>query len=388
MRKVCVVTGTRAEYGLLRPVMRRIAASSSFELQVIATGMHLSQEFGYTAQTILDDGFPIDERIEMLLSSDSPVGITKSMGLGVIGFADAFARLSPDLVMVLGDRFEVLSAVQSALIARIPVAHLCGGDTTEGAFDEAIRHAVTKMSHLHFVSNADAAHRVCQLGENPAHVFNVGSSGIDTIRELDMLDRNTLAGQLGITLRSRMLLVTYHPETLGEMSSPAQLAELFAALDAYCANDNECSVLFTMPNADTGGRELMRLIQEYAATREHVSAHTSLGQLRYLSAMKLADAVVGNSSSGLYEAPSLQVPTVNIGDRQKGRLKADSIIDCAPDKASIIKALDEAVSMDCSAIVSPYGTGNTAKQIIGILESIADFHPLIRKHFHSVEGTV
>jgi len=386
MRSICIVTGTRAEYGLLRPVMRALQARDDFTLQIVATGMHLSQEFGYTAQSITADGFRIDEKVEMLLSSDSAVGITKSIGLGVIGFADAFARLAPDLVMVLGDRFEMLAAVQAALIARIPVAHLCGGDTTEGAFDESIRHAITKMSHLHFVSNEQAADRVRQMGENPDRVFNVGSSGIDAILELPLLDRSELEQQLGIAIRPRMLLTTYHPETLGTCSSADQLGELFAALDTLCAEDQGCSVLFTMPNADTGGRELMRLISDYAAAREHVSAHTSLGHLRYLSAMKLAAAVVGNSSSGLYEAPSLRVPTVNIGDRQKGRLRAASVIDCGAARNDILAALRTALSMDCSHTVNPYGNGNTAQRIVEALATVPDFAGLIRKPFHMVAG--
>ena len=388
MRRICVVTGTRAEYGLLRPVMRRIARSGSLALQVIATGMHLSQEFGHTAQSILDDGFTIDERVEMLLSSDTPVGITKSMGLGVIGFADALARLAPDLVLVLGDRFEILSAVQAALIARIPVAHLCGGDSTEGAFDEGIRHAITKMAHLHFVSNAHAALRVRQMGENPAHIFNVGSPGIDTILELDMLSREALATSLGIHLAPRMLLVTYHPETLSSASATGQLHSLFGALDAFCASSGECSVVFTMPNADTGGREIMEHIRAYAEHRPHVSAHTSLGQLRYLSAMRHAAVVVGNSSSGLYEAPSLHVPTVNIGDRQKGRLRAASVIDCAPEKDAILAALNTAIATDCSAVSNPYGDGRTAERIVTVLESLTDTASLVRKHFFALDGDV
>ncbi|UZP66753.1 UDP-N-acetylglucosamine 2-epimerase [Desulfovibrio mangrovi] len=386
MRKICIVTGTRADYGLLRPVMRHVEEHGAFSLQIIATGMHLSHEFGNTAQRILDDGFRIDERVEMLLSSDTAVGITKSMGLGVIGFADAFARLAPDLIILLGDRFEILAATQAALIARIPVAHLCGGDITEGAFDESIRHAITKMSHIHFVSNAEAAARVRQMGENPERIFNVGSSGIDAMFEKPFYTRNELEEQLGMVLRKRLILATYHPETLGHISCADQLAELLAALDAYYATDADCSILFSMPNADTGGRQLMRLIGEYAMERDHVSAHTSLDHRLYVSAMKAAAVVVGNSSSGLYEAPSLRVPSVNIGDRQKGRLRAASVIDCEASGDAILTAIRKALSMDCSSVVNPYGSGNTARLIVESLASIPDFSALIRKPFHMVAG--
>jgi UDP-hydrolysing UDP-N-acetyl-D-glucosamine 2-epimerase len=380
-RKICVVTGSRAEYGLLSVVMKKIKDDPAFTLQVVATGMHLAPEFGLTYREIEKDGFSIDLQVEMLLSSDTPVGITKSLGMGVIGFADALHKLKPDLLMLLGDRFEILAAVQAALFAKIPVAHIAGGDTTEGAFDEAIRHSITKMSHLHFVTNEASAQRVRQLGENPEHIYTVGSPGVDVIKHVTLLDRKTLEIDLGFTFRKRNLLVTFHPATLDSQPAVTQFKELLSALDTL---GNDTGVIFTMPNADTDGRAIISMIEEYAASRPYAKAFTSLGQVRYLSAMAEVDAVVGNSSSGLYEAPSFKKPTVNIGDRQKGRLQASSIINCKPESADIVRAIKEALTKDFSNTVNPYGDGDSARKIVAMLKSIPEFNTLLKKHFFNV----
>lgn len=377
-RKICVVTGTRAEYGLLYGLLEELQNDEMCELQVIATGMHLSPEFGLTYRQIKQDGFRIDVKVEMLLSSDSPVGIAKSIGLGVVGFADAFQQLDPDLLVVLGDRFEILAAVQAALPRRLPVAHLAGGDTTEGAMDEAIRHSITKMSHLHFVTNNVAARRVRQLGENPQHIFNFGSPGIDQIRQLELLPKDILEEGLGFKFRQRNLLVTFHPATLDEGTPGEQFEQLLIALDDL---GSDYGLIFTHPNADTEGRELSVQIDAFVAGRSNATAHTSLGQLRYLSAMAHVDAVVGNSSSGLYEAPSLHTATVNIGDRQKGRLQAPSVINCEPRREEIVAAIGQALKLDCSAVVNPYGEGDTSSRIAAVLRDCELGAALVKKAF-------
>lgn len=382
-RKICVVTGTRAEYGLLYWLMKEIQNDEEFELQIIATGMHLSPEFGLTYQTIEQDGFTINEKVEMLLSSDTPVGIAKSMGIGTIGFAEAIDRLSPDLIIVLGDRYEILSVVQAALIAKVPVAHIAGGDTTEGAVDEQIRHSVTKMSHLHFVTNEQAKDRVTQMGENPAHIYNVGSPGIDQIKRLKLLSKEEFEASIGFKLRKRNLLVTFHPVTLDTQSPSDQFEELLKALDNL---GNEVGIIFTKPNSDTYGRVLNQMIDEYVQERSNTVAYTSLGQLRYLSAIQYVDAVVGNSSSGLYEVPSFSKPTVNIGDRQKGRLQATSVINCNTTEIDIEKAIVQAFDKDCSNTVNPYGDGNSSNRILNILKEHKDYKLLIQKHFFKVDG--
>lgn len=377
-RRVCVVTGGRADYGLLRWVMTEIDADPTLALQVVVTGMHLSPEFGLSYREVEADGFAIAARVEMLLSSDTPVGVGKSIGLGVIGFAEALDVLRPDVLLVLGDRFEILSAVQAALVARIPVAHIAGGDTTEGAFDESIRHAITKMSHLHFVTNDASARRVRQLGENSEHVFNVGSPGIDGIRRLSLLDRQALETALGYRFQRVNLLVTFHPVTLDARSSESQVRSLLDALDRL---GNDVGVVFTLPNADPEGRAVAGVIEDYVAGRPHARAFASLGQLRYLSLMAQVDAVVGNSSSGLYEAPTIGTPTVNIGDRQRGRLQASSVVNCEPEANAIVSAIDKALALDTKGVVNPYGDGYSAGRIRDCLKAIPDFRALLQKRF-------
>ncbi len=377
-KNICVVTGGRAEYGILYWLLRTIRDDHDLALQIIATGMHLSPEFGSTYKVIEADGFTIDAKVEMLLSSDTPVGITKSIGLGVIGFADALERLKPDILVLVGDRFEILAAAQAALIARIPIAHIAGGDTTEGAFDEAIRHSITKMSHLHFVTNELAMQRVRQLGENPDYIFNVGSPGIDYIKRLHLMDRTALQEVLGFHFRQKNLLITFHPTTLDLQPTSEQFKALLDALDLI---GNEVGMIFTMPNADTEGRVIIRLIEDYSLSRPNVRAYKSLGQKLYLSTVAQVDAVVGNSSSGLYEVPSLGKPTVNIGDRQKGRLQADSVLNCAPHKEAILEAIREAFQKDCSHVVNPYGDGHSSSKIVAILKRPFIFNDLLKKHF-------
>ncbi|WP_411882782.1 UDP-N-acetylglucosamine 2-epimerase [Polaromonas sp. YR568] len=385
MKTICVVTGTRAEYGLLRWLMEGIRQSPKLALQVIATGAHLSPEFGLTYRDIEADGFVIDRKVEMLLSSDTPSGVTKSMGVAMIGFADAFAELRPDMVLVLGDRYEIFSAAAAATIARIPVAHLHGGETTEGAFDEALRHSITKMAYLHFVAAEAYRRRVIQLGEDPARVFLVGGLGIDNMLKLDLLDRGALEVALDFKLGPKNLLVTFHPATLEPGAAAGQMDELLAALDTL----QDTHLIFTMPNADTEGRALSRQLEAYAAGRPNAKVYASLGQLRYLSAIAHVDAVVGNSSSGLAEVPSFRKATINIGDRQKGRLKAQSVIDCAPDREGIKAALAEAYSANFQAslgqVVSPYGDGGASQKILHTLEN-HDFSGSLKKTFHDLPG--
>lgn len=382
-RKICVVTGTRAEFGLLRWLMQEVQATPGLELQVLATGMHLSPEFGLTYREIEQAGFTLDAKVEMLLSADTATAVTKSMGLGLIGFADAYARMAPDLIVLLGDRFEIFAAAAAALIAGIPVAHLHGGETTEGAFDEALRHSITKMAHLHFVAAEDYRRRVIQLGEQPERVFLVGGLGIDAIQRLTLLERDALEASLDFKLGPRNLLVTFHPVTLEGQSSAQQMAELLAALGEL----KDTHLIFTMPNADTGGRELAGMVDAFVATHPNARVYASLGQLRYLSCMKLVDGVVGNSSSGLAEAPSMGVGTVNIGDRQKGRLQAASVIDCPPERDAIFDAIQRLYAPDfrgaLPTVSNPYGDGGASAKIVQIIKD-QPLAGILKKSFHDL----
>lgn len=383
-RRICVVTGTRAEYGLLRGVLRRLRASALVELQLVVTGMHLSPEFGSTFHEIEADDFAIAARVELLLSADTATGVSKAMGLGMIGFADAFDRLQPDIIVVLGDRFEIFAAAAAALVAGVPVAHIHGGETTEGAFDEAIRHAITKMAHLHFVAAEPYRRRVIQLGEDPARVFHVGGLGVDAIAELDLLARDTLETSLGFGLGARSLLVTFHPATLEIDTAAGQMAELLAAL----AQRPDTQLIFTMPNADTGSRGIAEQINGFVAAHPNARAYASLGQLRYLSCLQFVDGVVGNSSSGLAEAPSFGIGTVDIGDRQRGRLRAASVVHCAPERAAITAAInriyDPVFRAGLATTENPYGTGGAAAGIVDVL-CHHTLDQLIKKHFHDLD---
>ena len=367
-RKICVITGSRADYGLVRWVMQGIQDDPDLTLQVVATGMHLSPEFGLTYLEIEQHGFKLDRKVEMLTSSDTPAGIAKSMGLGLIGFADALSVLNPDLIVVLGDRFEIHAAVAAALVARIPVAHLHGGETTEGAFDESIRHAITKMSHLHFVAVEKYRQRVIQLGEQPDRVFLVGGLGVDAIKRLKLLGRTDLEASLGFGLGEKSLLVTFHPVTLEGGTAAAQMEELLAAL----ASLDDTNLIFTLPNADTDGRVLIKALEKFLEQHPNARAYASLGQLRYLSCVAQVDGVIGNSSSGLMEAPSLNTGTINIGDRQRGRLQAASVINCEPTRQSISEAIDRLYSPEFRSSlggVNPYGDGGASGRIVETLKN-------------------
>jgi len=382
MRKICVITGSRAEYGLLSGLMKAIKEDESFELQVIATNMHLSPEFGLTYKEIERDGFFINKKVEMLLSSDTANATTKSVGLATIGFADAFEDLKPDMIVVLGDRYEILAAVSAALFYKIPVAHLHGGEITEGAYDDCIRHAITKMSHLHFTSTEEYRQRVIQLGENPKRVFNVGAPGIENIKKVPLMTKEELESTLdGFTLNNKTLLITYHPVTLENSTAEEQIHNLLSALDEY----PDIKIIFTLPNSDTDGRVIIRLINEYVSKHPGKAiAYPSLGLKRYLSALQFVKAVVGNSSSGIIEVPSFGIPTLNIGDRQKGRIAADSVINCGTGKKDILEGLDKVLNSGHIEINNPYEGKNTTADILLVLKTYP-LEGLIQKTFYNLK---
>ncbi|MGE6181357.1 UDP-N-acetylglucosamine 2-epimerase [Aeromonas media] len=378
---IAVFTGTRAEYGLLYWLMKDIEADPELDLRLIVSGTHLSPEFGLTYQQIEQDGFKIDERIEMLLSSDTSVGVVKSMGVALLGLADVLARLKPDVLVILGDRFEALAAAQAAMLQRIPVAHLHGGEITEGAYDDAIRHAITKLSYLHFTAAEPYRQRVIQLGEAPERVFNVGAVGLDHIIKTPLLSMDELQSSLGFTLGSPFFVVTYHPVTLADEPAKESFNALLAALDNY----PDHQVILTYPNADDGGRAIIPLLEQYAAVNPaRVLAIPSLGYRRYLSAVKHCAAVIGNSSSGIIEVPSLGVPTIDIGQRQQGRLAAQSVLHCEANGAAITECIAQALQpMAPDAYANPYGAGNASSQIVACLKhfsapTIKQFHDLNR----------
>ena len=385
-RKICIVTGTRAEYGLLYWLMKEIQEDADLAMQIIATGMHLSPEFGLTYRQIEKDGFKIDKKIEMLLSSDTSVGISKSMGLGMIGFAEAYGDMKPDIVVLLGDRFEIFSAAAAAMVARIPIAHLHGGEKTEAAFDEAIRHSITKISHLHFTATEEYRRRVIQLGESPDRVFNVGGLGIDNINKLELLNCGKFEDSIEFKLGQKNLMITFHPVTLEHATAGEQFKNILDVLDEF----DDTKFIFTKPNADTEGRIITQMIDEYISRNEHKAiSFVNLGQLRYLSAMQFVDAVVGNSSSGIAEAPTFKIGTINIGDRQKGRINADSVIDCEPNKESILTAIRKLYSTEFQKklknVKNPYGEGGAAKKIKEVLKE-KDIADILKKEFYDIKG--
>lgn len=385
MKKICVVTGTRAEYGLLYWFLKEIESDKELQLQVIVTGMHLSPEFGLTYKEI-EKEFKINKKIEMLLSSDTSVGISKSMGLAQISFAESYDELKPDIVIVLGDRYEIFSATSAAMIARIPIAHIHGGEKTEGAFDESIRHSITKMSHLHFTATEEYKNRVIQLGEHPSRVFNVGGMGIENIKRLKLLSKDEFEKSIEFKLNSKNILVTFHPVTLENSTAKEQFQQLLDAIDEL----EDTNIIFTKANSDTDGRVINQMIDEYVTKNSHKSiVFTSLGQLRYLSSLQYVDAVVGNSSSGLAEAPSFKIGTINIGDRQKGRIKASSVIDCEPNKDSILKSFEKLYSKEfqetLKTTINPYGDGYASKKIVEILKNV-DLKNILKKSFYDLRG--
>lgn len=384
MRKICVITGSRAEYGLLSSLMSAIEADNELQLQVVATNMHLSPEFGLTYREIENDGFHINKKVEMLLSSDTANATTKSVGLATIGFADAFEDLKPDLIVVLGDRFEILAAVTATLFYKIPVAHLHGGEITEGAYDDSIRHAITKMSHLHFTSTDEYRSRVIQLGEQPNRVFNVGAIGVENIKNTPLLSKAELEESLGFQLGEKSLLVTFHPVTLEHATAEMQCQNLLDALEQF----SEYQIIFTLPNSDTDGRIIMRKIEEFTKKYNNRSiAFTSLGKVRYLSALQYVSAVVGNSSSGIIEVPSFGIPTLNIGDRQKGRIAANSVVHCGISKKEISEGLRsifcEEVGIIADRKQNPYDKQGTVNTICDTIKKTA-LESLIKKTFYNL----
>ncbi|WP_025116729.1 UDP-N-acetylglucosamine 2-epimerase [Lysinibacillus fusiformis] len=364
-RKICVVTGTRAEYGLLANLMHAIKQSADFELQLVVTGMHLSSEFGLTYKQIEEDGFVIDAKVEMLLSSDTATGVAKSIGLATIGFSDAFEKVKPDLLLILGDRFEMLAAAQTALVMQIPIAHIHGGECTFGAYDDAIRHSITKMASWHFTSTDTHRNRVIQLGEEPSSVWNVGAIGIENILKLSLLKKEKLYTDLQLNIDQPMFLITYHPET------NLQTDGIYALLEAL-NNYPSVNLVFTKANADNGGREINRAIEEFVSQRQNAKVFDSLGQLRYLSTVKYADVVLGNSSSGLIEVPYLHTSTVNCGDRQAGRQKPSSVFDCTLESSAIEKAIEKAL-MYKGPYDQIFGDGQVSEKIMRKLQQISSF---------------
>lgn len=383
MRRIAVFTGTRAEYGLLYWLMKDIAADPQLELQTIVSAMHLSPEFGDTWRQIEADGFTIDARIETLLSSDTPVGVAKSVGLGTLGYADALDRLRPDALVILGDRFEALAAAQSALILGVPIVHLHGGELSEGAYDDAIRHAISKMATLHFVAAEPYRRRLIQMGEPPERVFNVGAMGLDHLSRGERMTSQKVNESLGFDLRQPYFLVTYHPATAADEQPAETAAAMLEALDAF----RDHQAIITYPNADNGGRAIIAIVDAYARRDpSRVMAIQSLGFRRYLSVLAGAEAMIGNSSSGIIEAPAFGVPTVNIGSRQLGRLAAGSVVHCESDANSIRSAIAQAISRDFKAMArevdNPYGRGDAASRIVAKLVT----HPLTTaKHFNDLE---
>lgn len=388
MRKICVVTGTRAEYGLLVGLIDLVDRSTEVELQLVATGMHLSPEFGNTVEQIEADGYQVTRKVESLLSADTPSAIAKSTGLGLIGFADVFADIQPDIVVLLGDRFEILSAAIAALYGRIPVAHIHGGETTLGAFDEGIRHAITKMAHIHFVAAEDYRRRVVQLGEQPDRVFQVGGLGVDVLKNTKLLSKESLELELSFCLGEKFLLITFHPVTLEAELASEQFGHLLGALRKL---DDEFKFVFTLPNSDTGGRALIEQIKQFIGEVgvERAFSTSSMGRLKYWSAMKYCSAVVGNSSSGLLEAPSLKKAVVNIGERQFGRIMPTNVVNCSTNESDIGSALDRALSPEFQATLSttqsPLGEGGASARVFEVLKSFSLSSEVVKKKFHDLE---
>lgn len=387
MRKVCVVTATRAEYGLLKPLLEELRNEVSIELQIVSTGTHLSPEFGYTQQLIINDGFVVDRQVEILLSSDSPVGVSKSMGLAQIGFSEAFDDLKPDIVVVLGDRYELIPIVSAATVARIPVAHLNGGELTEGAIDELIRHSVTKLSQIHFTAMDEYSRRVIQMGEHPDTVFTVGEVGLDNFKTMNFMSREEFEGSIGRKLIEKNILFTYHPESTRSLES---LRDDFSEILSALSKLDETLIIFTKSNADVGGRMINKMIDDYVEKHQsYAIAFKSLGQSRYLSALKFVDAVVGNSSSGIVEAPSFKVPTINIGERQKGRVRADSVLDIDVDEKQILTAVERIYSSEFQDVlektINPYGQGDSAKKVVNVLKTV-DLENLKKKKFYDINA--
>jgi GDP/UDP-N,N'-diacetylbacillosamine 2-epimerase (hydrolysing) len=379
-KKICIITGSRAEYGLLLPLLTLIKQDGFFDLQIIATGMHVSQEFGNTYKQIEQDGFTINAKVEMLLSSDTNVAITKSTGIGLIGMADALQQLKPDMVVVIADRFESFAGTTAAYLMGIPTAHIHGGEVTEGAFDEGLRHSMTKMSYWHFTSTEKYRQRVIQLGEEPSRVFNVGAIGLDNIRQMQLLSKTELEKELGFSFASKTAIVTFHPVTLEQESALQQCKSLMDALTKV----KNINYIFTKPNADTNGRIIAEMMDDFVSKYpERAVCFTSMGQLRYLSALQYVDMMIGNSSSGIIEMPHFNKPTVNIGNRQKGRVMANSIINCSATASSIQKAIEKALTTKKQKAEKFYGNGTAATKIYAVLKKQSKVQS-IKKSFYDL----
>ena len=383
MRKICVVTSTRAEYGLLYWLLKEIKADSELKLQLIVTGMHLSPEFGLTYKEI-EKEFKIDKKIEILSSSHTSLDICAEMARVYEKFAPALAELKPDILVLLGDRYEIFGVAGVASIMQIPIAHIHGGETTQGAFDEAFRHSITKMSHIHFAATNEYADRIIQLGEEPSRVFNVGGPGIENIKKLNLLNKDEFEKSIKFKLAKKNILITFHPATLENSSAREQFNELLNALDEL----EETNFIFTKANSDTDGDVINKMIDEYVSQNpQKAVAFASLGQLRYLSAIKFVDIVLGNSSSGLLEVPSFKKATINIGDRQKGRARASSVIDVRPIKEEILAAIKRAFSKEFEQTlkdtINPYDGGNPSKKMVKILKEIK-LEGILKKKFYDI----
>ncbi len=385
VKRICVITGTRAEYGLLKPLIMKMIDDKEIDLKLVVTGMHMSTEFGLTYKLIEEDGIVIDEKIEILLSSDSHVATSKAMGLAIISFSEYINRTKPDMVIVLGDRYEILAASISAMVANVPIAHIHGGEITEGAQDDVFRHCITKLSYLHFTSTESYRKRVMQLGEEPNRVFNVGAIGIENIKELKLLSKEEIEKSINFTLNKKFALVTFHPVTLEQGLAEIQITELLGALEEF----DDMKFIITKANSDNEGRKINRKIDEFISKNpEKYIGFVSMGQLKYLSAMKYCSMVIGNSSSGIIEAPSFNIPTINIGDRQKGRLQAKTVINCDPIKSDIIKAIKRGLSKEfkdkISKIENPYGDGDTSNKILYEIKKALSKEIELKKTFYDI----
>lgn len=384
IKRLCVVTATRAEYGLLRPIIQKLKLVDEFDIKVIVTGMHLSPEFGLTYKEIEQDKIVIDKKVEILLSADTPAAISKSMGVAMIGFADYFIDTEFDAVILLGDRYEMLAVACVAMNFRIPIIHLYGGETTEGAVDEAIRHAITKLSYLHLTSTEIYRNRVIQMGENPERVFCIGAMGVENVFNAPLWSKQQTENYFNVK-NDTYCLVTFHPVTLEDKSSEYQIKQLLSALDEFTS----WKFIITKANADKDGRIINQLLELYAKKHENVYLYDSLGMIRYLSVMKYCRMVIGNSSSGLVEAPSFNIPTINIGDRQKGRIRAQSVIDCVPEKDNIVCAMkkgdDNDFRVELANVKNPYGDGNVSEKVVCILKQQLLFSSInLKKHFYNI----
>ncbi len=379
-RKICIITGSRAEYGLLYWLIKEVDADDGLELQLIVTGMHLSKEFGLTFKEIEKD-FKINKKIDMKLTSDTNVGISRSMGIAQTKFVKIYNKLKPDIIVILGDRFEIFSAASAAMISKIPIAHIHGGEATEGLIDEAIRHSLTKMSHLHFTSTEEYSKRVIQLGEDPKKVFNVGGAGIENIKKLKLLSKEKFQKLINFKLNIKNILVTYHPVTLENKTTKKQFQELLKSVDQL----KDTNIIFTKTNSDIDGKIINKMIDEYIVNNSHKSiSFASMGQLKFLSSLQYMDFIIGNSSSGLLEAPSFKIGSINIGDRQKGRIKAQSVIDCLPNEKNIRYAIKKVYSNEFQKLLknvkNPYDNGYTSKKIVKVLKTIS-LKNILKKNF-------